>query len=250
MKNITIKQLETRKSIRNFTGESVSDEDLQTIFKCAQRCPTSVNGQQISLIYTRDKEKIAQIAKMAGGQPQVQSANVFVTFVIDFNRTNYACSSIGKKQVIHQSAEGIIVGVVDAGIMLSSLQTAAEALGYGTTAIGGIRANIGELIKLLELPSLTFPIVGTTIGVATKEAKEALLKPRVPMESFVFEDVYDDKKVKEGVDQYEKDLKKFRDENHMDYLSSYKEQTAKYYENIYFRQIKVYFEQQGFKFKD
>ena len=40
--NETIKQLSSRKSIRSFTGESVSDEHLELIMKTAQRAPTSV----------------------------------------------------------------------------------------------------------------------------------------------------------------------------------------------------------------
>ena len=71
--NDVIKQLSNRKSIRQFTGESVSNEDLELIIKTAQRCPTSINGQQISLVYTRDKEKIKQIAELCGGQQQVAS---------------------------------------------------------------------------------------------------------------------------------------------------------------------------------
>ncbi|PZP11088.1 MAG: NADPH-dependent oxidoreductase, partial [Aliarcobacter butzleri] len=46
--NPIIKQLSERKSIRQFTGEFVKDEDLELIIKTAQRCPTSINGQQIS----------------------------------------------------------------------------------------------------------------------------------------------------------------------------------------------------------
>ena len=59
--NQVINQLSSRKSIRQFTGQSVSNEDLELIIKTAQRCPTSVNGQQISLVYTRDKDKIRDI---------------------------------------------------------------------------------------------------------------------------------------------------------------------------------------------
>ena len=54
--NQIINQLSNRKSIRQFTGESVSITDLD-IIKTAQRCPASINSQQISLVYTRDKEK-------------------------------------------------------------------------------------------------------------------------------------------------------------------------------------------------
>ena len=60
MNNI-IKQLLNRKSVRNFTGESVKDEDLKLIFEAAQRCPTSINGQQISLVYTKDKKKLKRL---------------------------------------------------------------------------------------------------------------------------------------------------------------------------------------------
>lgn len=249
MNNI-IKQLLNRKSVRSFTGEKVKDEDLKLIFKAAQRAPSSINGQQVSLVFTKDKEKIKQIAKLCSEQKQVENAEVFVTFVVDFNRTNHAVETLGKKQVIEKSAEGIVVGVLDAGIMLSSLQTAAESLGYGTTAIGDVRCAPNEFIEILNLPSKTYPVVGSTIGVEKKSLYSNVLKPRVPIESFVFEDVYDEKKVKEGVDYYEEDLRKFRLENDMDYLSSYKETVALFYEKYYMPEVKESFLKQGFIFED
>ena len=81
MENQTIKQLQNRTSIRDFTGERVSDEDLDLILRTAQRAPTSINAQQISLVYTRDKAKIKQIAEFAGGQKQIEIADVFVAIV-------------------------------------------------------------------------------------------------------------------------------------------------------------------------
>ncbi|WP_323591726.1 nitroreductase family protein [Aliarcobacter butzleri] len=249
MNNI-IKQLLNRKSVRNFTGESVKDEDLKLIFEAAQRCPTSINGQQISLVYTKDKEKIKEIAKLCRGQKQIETADVFVTIVIDFNRTSYAIESLGKEQVIEKSAEGIVVGAVDAGIMLSSLQTAAESLGYGTTAIGAVRCEPDMFIKILDLPKKTYPLLGTTIGVAKQFVIDAPLKPRVPLESFVFEDKYDSLKVKKGVNEYENTLKNFRKENGMEYKTSYKEDIASFYKNYYMPKVKESFEKQSFKFKD
>lgn len=248
--NEVIKQLSSRKSIRQFTGESVSKEDLELIIKTAQRCPTSINGQQISLVYTRDKEKIKEIAKLCGGQQQVETADVFITIVVDFNRTIFAVEEAGEKHIIDQSAEGILVGAVDAGIMLNAIQVAAESLGFGTTAIGAVRNEPSAMIKLLNLPLKTFPIVGTTIGVSTKEAKDAPLKPRIPIEGFAFEDTYNDKAVKDGVLKYEKQMKQYREDHNMNYLQSYCEQTATYYKNIYFREIAENYKSQGFEFKD
>lgn len=61
--NKVIEQLQNRRSVRNFTGEKVKDEDLELILRTAQRAPSSVNGQQISLIVTRDKEKLKKSLK-------------------------------------------------------------------------------------------------------------------------------------------------------------------------------------------
>ena len=129
--NQIIEQLSTRKSIRQFTGENVKPEDLELIIRTAQRCPTSINGQQISLVYTKDKATIKQISELCGKQEQVATADVFITIVVDFNRTAFAVEQAGETQLIDKSAEGVLVGAVDAGIMLNAIQVAAESLGYG-----------------------------------------------------------------------------------------------------------------------
>lgn len=249
--NEILKQLNNRKSIRNFTGESVRDEDLKLIFEAGLRAPTSINGQQISLVYTRDKEKIKKLAELCGGQPQVESADVFISIVVDFNRTKFAAEEIGKnKHVIEKGIEGVIVGAIDAGIMLTSLQAAAESLGYGTTAIGAIRLYPNKMIELLGLPKNTYPILGTTIGVSTKEAKNTPLKPRVPLESFAMEDKYDNNAVEKGAIEYESALNKYRKDNNMDYLTSWAEQISNYYSKIYFQEVGSSLKKQGFDFKD
>ncbi|MFZ2709194.1 MAG: nitroreductase family protein, partial [Leptotrichiaceae bacterium] len=158
--NQVIEQMKNRRSVRGFSGESVKDEDLKEILVAAQQAPSSVNGEQISLVVIRDKDKIAKIAEIAGGQPQVAGADIFILVTIDFYRSTYAMKKEGKQNVIPMSAEGILVGAVDGGIMLNALQTAAESFGYGTTAIGGIRRNPDKMVELLELPEGTFPLVG------------------------------------------------------------------------------------------
>lgn len=248
--NEIIKQLSNRHSIREFTGESVSDEDLNLILKTAQRCPTSVNGQQISIVYTRDKEKLKKISELCANQEHIKNCDVFFMFVIDYNRISHALDSIGQEQMIQKSAEGIIVGSVDAGIMLSSLQTAAESLGYATTAIGAVRLSPDEFIKLLDLPKNTYPLVGSTLGVPTQSAKNAPLKPRIPLESFAFEDKYNDEKAKKGIFEYEKMLKDFRQANGMDYKTSYNLDMARFYTKSYTRDVQKSFEKQGFIFQD
>lgn len=250
MKNPTLQQLQHRKSIRQFTGEPVSEEDLARIFETAQRAPTSINGQQISLVYTKDKAKLEHIAQLCGGQAHIATADVFVGIVIDFNRTSAAVESVGKNHIIEQSAEGIIVGAVDAGIMLSFLQTAAEALGYGTTSIGAVRGKPSEMISLFNLPPKTFLVVGCTIGVPTDAAKNAPLKPRVALESFVMQDVYESDTVRQGALAYDETFKAFRDASGSGTMPTYAEITSTHYADIYYRKTGKMLEAQGFAFKD
>ena len=246
--NEIIKQLQNRRSVREFTGEKIKEEDLQTILATAQRAANSVNRQQTSLIVIRDKEKLAKIAELCGGQKHIAEASAFVFVLVDFHRGVYAANSIGKRNIGPKSADGVLVGAVDAGIIVNSLQTAAHALGYGTTVIGAIRKATKEFIKMLELPEYVFPIVGTTIGVPV-ERKLTRVKPRVPLDTFVFEDTYNAKKVEEGVEFHEKDTIEWREENGTPQLPSYKEMIARIYENFY-NTSKQDLEDQGFRFAD
>ncbi|NCD11764.1 MAG: NADPH-dependent oxidoreductase [Epsilonproteobacteria bacterium] len=250
MKNPTLTQLQNRKSIRHFTGDAVSEEDLETIFKTAQRAPTSINGQQISLVYTRDKAKLQTIAKLCGGQEHIAEADVFVGIVIDFNRTSAIVESVGRNHIIEQSAEGIMVGAIDAGIMLSQLQTAAGALGYGTTAIGAVRKESESFIKLFNLPAKTFLALGCIMGVPTEKAKNAPLKPRVALETFVMQERYESEKVRQGALAYEETLKAFREQTGSGSMPTYEEITASYYADIYYRKTAQSLVSQGFAFKD
>ncbi len=144
---------------------------------------------------------------MSGGQKQVETADVFVLILVDYHRAEYAAESKGNKIAVPETVDGLIVGAVDAGIILSAIQTAAESLGYGTTAIGGIRLNPEKVCELFDLPKYVFPILGTTIGVPA-ENKLKSPKPRVPFESFSFEEKYDKKKVEQGVEEFEVEYRK------------------------------------------
>ena len=164
MSNPTLELMMNRRSVRAFTGASIPEADLETILRAAQQAPTSVNGQQISLVVIRDREKLKRIAELSGGQAHIAQADCFIAIVVDFQRPAEGVRSTGKQQVIEQYAEGILVGAVDAGIMLQALQTAAESLGYGTTAIGGIRRDPAAMIALLGLPDKTVSIPSVRFG--------------------------------------------------------------------------------------
>ncbi|HNX93650.1 MAG TPA: nitroreductase family protein [Holophaga sp.] len=248
MSNPTLELMMNRRSVRAFTGASIPEADLETILRAAQQAPTSVNGQQISLVVIRDREKLKRIAELSGGQAHIAQADCFIAIVVDFQRPAEGVRSTGKQQVIEQYAEGILVGAVDAGIMLQALQTAAESLGYGTTAIGGIRRDPAAMIALLGLPDKTYPIVGTTLGVPTPEALSEA-KPRVSLKSFAMQERYDLETVKQGVHTYEATLRTWLNAKGHREAPAYGAATAAYYCRVS-RTIAATMAQQGFAFKD
>jgi FMN reductase [NAD(P)H] len=249
MSNPVLEQLNQRRSVRAFTGESVSEADLTAILRATQQAPTSINGQQTSLVVIRDAERIARVAELAGGQPQVAGADVVVVFVVDYNRTAEAAKIAGTEQVVERSAEGILAGAVDAGIALATFQAAANALGYGSTPIGGIRRHPAEMIELLELPARTFPLVAATLGVPDPD-KLAQVKPRVPLESFAMPEHYDAEKVAEGVAAYDEVLRNWWDAQGLTQMGTYSHDTAKTYSTVYFPTIASTLRAQGFEFAD
>jgi nitroreductase len=101
---------------------------------------------------------------------------------------------------------------------------------------------------MLGLPKYVFPLIGSTIGVPA-ERPLTRVKPRVPLDTFAFEDKYDAEKVKEGVEFHEKDINEWRKENGTPQLPSYKEMIVRIYENFY-NESKKELEEQGFKFAD
>lgn len=243
--NQIVDSLMSHRSYRNYSDQAVSDADLEQIIACAHRAPTSVNGQHISVIVVRDQEKRSLIAELAGKQPWIAKAPVFICVVIDFAKTNIVLERRGVTQLIHESVEGFAVGCVDAGIAVAAVMTAARSLGLGAVAIGGIRANPGEMIELLGLPELTFPVVGCCIGHYASEPK---LKPRLPIATFRHDEAWHGVPDDERVLSYDVELKEYwRSIGRQDGLS-WSESITQRYERIYHPKTCTVALQQGFLF--
>jgi len=204
--NETINLMQAHRSIRSYTDEPVSDEMLDQIIRAAWHGPTSMNSQDISLVVVRDAAKRARISELAGGQPWIAQAPVFITVVIDFHKTDLGVRKSGHTQMIHESMEGFGVAAVDAGITLGNLMTAARALGLGIVPIGSIRRNPQAMIELLELPPLTFPLVGMCIGHIKNDAP---LKPRMDIGTFRHDERYDASGYAAAINAYDQTIMEY-----------------------------------------
>lgn len=82
--NELINRIKNHRSIRSYTGEEVKSEHLKEIIESAIMAPTSINGQQWSIIIVKDKEKKDKIAELCGGQPWISKSSVFMIFLMDY----------------------------------------------------------------------------------------------------------------------------------------------------------------------
>ena len=179
-----------RRSIRRYEREPVTQEQMDFIFEAIRNPPTSYNGQQFSVIDIDDQELKLKLYELTG-QKQIKTCSRFLAFCADFHKITLMS---GVKDVamppFTSTADGLIVGTVDAALAMMSAVTAAGALGLGTCCIGYARtAAPAEISSLLRLPQGVYLVCGLAIGVP-REMPD--LKPKQPREAMVHNNKYSD----------------------------------------------------------
>ncbi len=187
--NSTVESILDHRSIRSYIDKPIEENKIQAVLDCAQASPSSINGQQMSVVLIKDQDTKDKIAAIAGGQPWISQAPVFMLFVADFYRAKLATEKSGEELVISSNMEGTLVGSIDVGLAMGHAITAAESLGLGTVCIGGVRNNPDEMIELLGLPEYVYPMVGLCLGYANNETIPDK-KPRFPQSAVVHEEKY------------------------------------------------------------
>ena len=204
--NETICLLQAHRSSRSYKSSPIPEEILEAVIESARRAPTSTNSHEISLVVVRNAASRARIAEIAGGQPWIAQAPVFIAVIADLYKTWLGIKKAGGVQVFQRSLEGILAAVSDAGIAMATLMTAARALGLGVVPIGGIRRDPEAMIDLLQLPPNTFPVDGVVLGYVAEESPQ---KPRMAIESFRHEETYHPELLKPAIDAYDLTLQEY-----------------------------------------
>jgi FMN reductase (NADPH) len=130
--------------------------------------------------------KRQKLAELCGNQKHIAEAPLFLAWCADLARLEHACQMRGYSQVT-EHVESFLVAAVDAILAAQTAAIAAEALGLGICYIGSIRNNPQEVIALLGLPRLTFPVTGMTVGYPEGEGS---IKPRLGLEAVLHWDAY------------------------------------------------------------
>jgi FMN reductase (NADPH) len=187
MSTETIEQINSHYTVREYKPEPVTAELVELVIAAGQRASTSSNLQAYSVVAVADQEKRGHLAELCGGQRQILEAPVFLAWCADLSRLDRVCQARGYEQVTDY-VESFLVAAVDAALAMQNAALAAESLGLGMCYIGAIRNQPQDVIDLLDLPRLVFPVSGMTLG---WPAAAPFVRPRLPLNAVLHWESYD-----------------------------------------------------------
>lgn len=153
----------TRTSIRSFTGEPVSREQLETILKAGMAAPTAMNGQPWRFVVVTDKAKINEV--FASGFRGEMYANAGAVIVV-CGQTTQMRKPFGQPDAPEQEQPNMF-WFEDCSAAAENILLAAKALGLGAVWTAGYPAQerIAPISAALGIPEKVVPLCIIPVGV-------------------------------------------------------------------------------------
>lgn len=155
-KDIILDAIHHRRSVRNFTGEPVSKDDLQTILEAGMAAPSAVNYQPWEFVVITDRDTLN---RLADGLP-------YAKMLYQAGAAIIVCM-VPNKAFGHSPDFALI----DASLAGENILLAIEALGLGAvwTAVYPDEARIDCARAILNIPLDVIPLNVIPIGHPTGE---------------------------------------------------------------------------------
>ena len=183
-----MKNLLTRRTIRKYADREVEEQLLNRLMEEAARTQTMGNLQLYSVIVTRSREMKKQLAPAHFNQPMVTEAPVVLTICADFNRTSFWAKG-RTAEPGYDNFLSFLNAATDALLYTQTLCNLMDEEGLGYCYLGTTVYQPQQIIDALHLPKLTMPVATLTVG---WPAEEPPLSDRLPLESFVHQERYND----------------------------------------------------------
>jgi len=145
-----------RRSIRRFTDEKVSKENLEKLLRAAMAAPSAKNGQPWEFIVVQDKEKIQAMSRLTPyARPLMQAPLGIVV-----------CGNLEVNSYLEYC-------MIDCAAATENLLLEAHHLGLGGVWIGmyPMPANFEKFNELFTVPSHIQPLWMVAIGHPSDEGK-------------------------------------------------------------------------------
>lgn len=241
--------MKQRRTIRQYQEKDVSPEVLNELMEIACRASTVGNMQTYSVVVTRDAAMKERLAPAHFNQPMVKKAPVVLTFCVDLNRFSKWCEQ-RQASPGYNNLQWFVTGAIDALLVAQTFSVAAEERGLGICYLGTTTYNPDQLIDVLNLPELVFPITTITLGWPDEMPEQV---DRLPLEAILHQETYHDYS-KDDIDRlyaYKESLpenKKFVEENAKETLAQvftdirYKKADNEHFSDVLWKMLK----KQGF----
>jgi len=180
--------MKKRATVRAYSQQDISPELLDELLEIACRSSNTGNMQAYSIVVSRDPERKKALAACHFNQPQVINAPVVLTFCADFNRFSKWCAQ-RNAQAGFNNVQALTYASIDAVIVAQTFCVAAEEKGLGICYLGTTTYLAKEIIELLELPPLVFPVTTVSVGYPLEPPKQC---ERLPQEAVVHSETYRD----------------------------------------------------------
>ena len=209
-----------RKTIRKYSDRPIPDDVMNELLETACRASTMGGMQLYSIIVTKDEETKKEHSPLHFNQPMVMNAPAVLTFCADYHRFTRWCG-LRNADAGYDNFESFYNAMIDALLAAQTFCNAAEEKGLGICFLGTTSYNPNEIIDVLHLPELVFPVTTITVGYP---AEDPALQDRLPLQGVVHRDRYSDYTDEEIEDiyRYKESLevnKGFVAENHKENLA-------------------------------
>jgi nitroreductase/FMN reductase [NAD(P)H] len=195
-----IRRMAEHCSHRKWTEQPVAPELLRLLYAAALSAPSKSDLQQTDIIEVSDRAKRQAIVDTIDDMPWIMEAPVFLVFCGN-NRRLRLISEWRGKLFPNDHLDQFFNAACDAAIIMTHLLRAAEAVGLGCCPISHVRNNAERVSEILGLPDWVFPFAGLCVGYPARGNR---ITPRLPLSVTVHRDRYDESKLSELVDGYDK----------------------------------------------
>ncbi len=178
----------TRRSIRKYSPEPLSEELLNELLTAGCRSSNTGNMQAYSIIVTREQSIKMELFPLHFNQSMITDAPVVLTFCADFNRFSKWCE-FRKAEPGYDNFLSLMSAAIDAIIAAQTVCIAAEAKGLGICYLGTTTYMARGIIDVLKLPRGVVPVATVTAGWPDEDPDQP---DRLPLEAIVHNEVYKD----------------------------------------------------------
>jgi nitroreductase len=162
--------IKQRRSIRSYTNEQVTEEEINTLLEAAIRAPSACNRQTWRFVVVRKPETIEILYRAASYSTQHQ------TFVKQARVVIVVCADLRpyKRTPYRERGESLFV-LQDTAAAIQNLLLAACAMNLGACWVGLIDEEIIE--QTLNIPKGIRPVAIIPIGHTKSKTKPTSRKP-------------------------------------------------------------------------